>query len=91
MGLFDMIKNLHSGSRLYGFLNGPHGIFSNNYMEITKDYMDLFRNTGGFDMIRKCILQNGPLHFFECLAAIRLNLAVFELLPWSKMYLTLFV
>ena len=54
MGLFDMIKNLHPESRLFGFLNGPHGIFTNNYMEITLDYMNLFRNTGGFDMIRKC-------------------------------------
>lgn len=54
MGIFDMIKRLHPESRLFGFLNGPHGIFTNNYMEITSDYMELFRNTGGFDMIRKC-------------------------------------
>jgi 6-phosphofructokinase len=54
MGIFDMIKRLHPESRLFGFLNGPHGIFTNNYMEITPDYMELFRNTGGFDMIRKC-------------------------------------
>lgn len=52
MGLFDMIKKLHADSVLIGFLNGPHGIFSNNYMEITAEYMNLFRNTGGFDMIR---------------------------------------
>lgn len=52
MGLFDMIKSLHPESRLFGFLNGPHGIFTNNYMEITLEYMNLFRNTGGFDMIR---------------------------------------
>jgi hypothetical protein len=52
MGIFDMIKRLHPESRLFGFLNGPHGIFTNNYMEITPDYMELFRNTGGFDMIR---------------------------------------
>lgn len=53
MGLFDMIKKLHPDSVLIGFLNGPHGIYSNNFMEITKEYMGLFRNTGGFDMIRK--------------------------------------
>ena len=47
-------KSLHPESRLFGFLNGPHGIFTNNYMEITLEYMNLFRNTGGFDMIRKC-------------------------------------
>ena len=53
MGLFDMIKKLHPESRLFGFLAGPHGVFSNNYMEITPEYMGLYRNTGGFDMIRK--------------------------------------
>jgi pyrophosphate--fructose-6-phosphate 1-phosphotransferase len=53
MGLFDMIKKMHPDSELFGFLNGPHGIYSNNYMKITKEYMNLFRNTGGFDMISK--------------------------------------
>lgn len=37
---------------MYGFLAGPHGIFSNKYMEISPSYMDKFRNMGGFDMIR---------------------------------------
>lgn len=53
MGLFDMIKKLNPESRLFGFLAGPHGVYTNNYMEITADYMGLYRNTGGFDMIRK--------------------------------------
>lgn len=53
MGLFDMIKKLHPESKLFGFLAGPHGVYSNNYMEITPEYMHLYRNTGGFDMIRK--------------------------------------
>ena len=52
MGLFDMIKKLHPESKLYGFLAGPHGVYTNNYMEITPEYMHLYRNTGGFDMIR---------------------------------------
>lgn len=55
MGLYDMIKKLHPESRLFGFLAGPHGVYSNNYMEITAEYMHLYRNTGGFDMIRKYI------------------------------------
>ena len=53
MGLFDMVKSLHPDSKLFGFLAGPHGIFTNNYMEIEADYMKLYRNMGGFDMIRK--------------------------------------
>ena len=54
MGLFDMVRKLHPESKLYGFLAGPHGVFSNNYQEITPEFMALYRNTGGFDMIRKC-------------------------------------
>ena len=52
MGLFDMAKKLHPESKVYGFLGGPHGVFSNKYMEITHEYMNLYRNMGGFDMIR---------------------------------------
>ena len=48
-----MIKKLHPESVLFGFLAGPHGVYTNNYMEITAEYMQLYRNTGGFDMIRK--------------------------------------
>jgi len=33
-------------------LAGPHGVYTGNYMEITGEYMDLYRNMGGFDMIR---------------------------------------
>jgi len=52
MGLFDMARQIHPESKLYGFLAGPHGVYTGNYMEITSEYMDLYRNMGGFDMIR---------------------------------------
>ena len=52
MGLFDMAKKLNPDSQLFGFLAGPHGVFTGNYMEITPEYMNLYRNMGGFDMIR---------------------------------------
>lgn len=50
-GLYDMVKRIHPDSKLYGFLKGPRGIFTGNFMEIEKDYMDMYRNMGGFDMI----------------------------------------
>eukprot|EP01053_Blabericola_migrator_P005488 Blabericola_migrator_1__5487@NODE_27_length_20109_cov_273_259006_g24_i0_p3_GENE_NODE_27_length_20109_cov_273_259006_g24_i0NODE_27_length_20109_cov_273_259006_g24_i0_p3_ORF_typecomplete_len1196_score265_43PFK/PF00365_20/2_4e79PFK/PF00365_20/6_6e58RSS_P20/PF11757_8/1_1e03RSS_P20/PF11757_8/22RSS_P20/PF11757_8/24_NODE_27_length_20109_cov_273_259006_g24_i046108197 len=50
-GIYDYIKQCNSQSQLIGFLNGPHGIFSHNYREITDDYMNIYRNMGGFDMI----------------------------------------
>ena len=50
-GLFDAVKKLNPGNKLYGFLMGPGGLVDHNYIEITADYVDNYRNTGGFDMI----------------------------------------
>ena len=50
-GLFDGIKKVHRESRLYGFLMGPGGFVDHQYMELTADIIDEFRNTGGFDII----------------------------------------
>jgi len=50
-GLFDFIKKHHVESKLFGFLDGPHGIFTGRYIEIDADRMDVYRNTGGFDLL----------------------------------------
>lgn len=50
-GLFDQIKKLNPENRLYGFILGPGGLVDHNYMELTADIIDQYRNTGGFDMI----------------------------------------
>ncbi|MBR5929262.1 MAG: diphosphate--fructose-6-phosphate 1-phosphotransferase [Prevotella sp.] len=50
-GLFDTIKKLNPENRLFGFILGPGGLVDHQYMEITKDFIDDYRNTGGFDMI----------------------------------------
>lgn len=50
-GLFDGIKKIHRDSKLYGFLMGPGGLVDHKYMELTADYIDEYRNTGGFDII----------------------------------------
>ncbi|MCL1942018.1 MAG: diphosphate--fructose-6-phosphate 1-phosphotransferase [Candidatus Azobacteroides sp.] len=50
-GLFDGIKRLNKGSRLFGFLLGPGGLIEHNYMELTAEIIDEYRNTGGFDII----------------------------------------
>lgn len=50
-GIFDGIKRLNPENRLYGFLMGPGGLVDHNYMELTNDIIDNYRNTGGFDMI----------------------------------------
>lgn len=50
-GLFDGIKSLNKDSRLYGFILGPGGLVDHNYVELTGDIIDEYRNTGGFDII----------------------------------------
>ena len=50
-GLFDELKKLNPNNRLYGFLMGPGGLVDHNYIEITADFVQQYRNTGGFDMI----------------------------------------
>ena len=50
-GLFDTIKKLNPENRLFGFILGPGGLVDHNYMEITADFIEDYRNTGGFDMI----------------------------------------
>ena len=50
-GLFDGLKSLNDDCRLFGFLKGPDGLVKGEYMELTSDIIDAYRNTGGFDMI----------------------------------------
>ncbi len=50
-GLFDEIKKLNPENRLYGFLMGPGGLVDHDYIEITAENLQAYRNTGGFDMI----------------------------------------
>ena len=50
-GIFDGIKAVHPESRVFGFLLGPGGLVDHKYTELTKDIIDEYRNTGGFDII----------------------------------------
>ncbi len=50
-GIFDGIKDLNPASRLFGFILGPAGLIEHNYMELTAEIIDEYRNTGGFDII----------------------------------------
>ena len=50
-GIYDGVKQWHQDSTMVGFLDGPHGVMNGNYVEITDEIMDGFRNTGGFDML----------------------------------------
>ena len=50
-GLYDALKQANSSNKLYGFLGGPSGIIDGKYVEFTDEFIDRYRNTGGFDII----------------------------------------
>ena len=50
-GLYDGVKTLNPNSKLYGFLMGPGGLVDHKYVEFTDEFIDEYRNTGGFDII----------------------------------------
>ena len=50
-GLYDGVKSLNKDSKLYGFLMGPGGLVDHKYVEFTDEFIDEYRNTGGFDII----------------------------------------
>ncbi len=50
-GLYDALKNANPESKLYGFLGGPSGIIDGKYVEFDDEFINAYRNTGGFDII----------------------------------------
>ncbi len=50
-GIYDAIKQQNPDNKIYGFVMGPGGLVDHNYIELTDEYVDDYRNTGGFDMI----------------------------------------
>lgn len=50
-GLYDALKSANSENKLYGFLGGPAGIIDGKYVEFNDEFINEYRNTGGFDII----------------------------------------
>ncbi len=50
-GLYDALKQANKENKLYGFLGGPSGIIEGKYIEFTDEFINKYRNTGGFDII----------------------------------------
>ena len=50
-GLYDALKATNSENELFGFKNGPSGLLDDDYLVFDDEYIDQFRNTGGFDII----------------------------------------
>lgn len=50
-GLYDALKATNPENELYGFKNGPSGLIEDDYLIFDDEYIDEYRNTGGFDII----------------------------------------
>ena len=50
-GLYDALKATNKDNVLLGFKGGPSGLLEDKYIEMTDEYIDQYRNTGGFDII----------------------------------------
>ena len=50
-GLYDALKATNPENVLYGFKNGPSGLIEDDYLIFDDEYINAYRNTGGFDII----------------------------------------
>ena len=50
-GLYDALKEANKENVLIGFKGGAQGILDNDYIQIDDELMNMYRNTGGFDML----------------------------------------
>ena len=50
-GLYDALKATNPENVLYGFKGGPDGLLKNDYVVFDDEFINAYRNTGGFDII----------------------------------------
>lgn len=50
-GLYDALKATNRDNILYGFKNGPSGLIDDDFLIFDDEYINEYRNTGGFDII----------------------------------------
>ena len=50
-GLYDALKATNKDNVLYGFKGGPSGLLEDDYLIFDDAYINMYRNTGGFDII----------------------------------------
>ena len=50
-GLYDALKATDKSNVLLGFKGGPSGLIDDDFVEFDDAFIDVYRNTGGFDII----------------------------------------
>ncbi|KJP90179.1 diphosphate-fructose-6-phosphate 1-phosphotransferase [Plasmodium fragile] len=59
-GMLDSLKKKNKKNTLYGFINGFEGVKNYSFMELKNEYISMFRNSGGLDM-----LKSSSFHFLS--------------------------
>ena len=52
-GLYDALKATNADNVLYGFKKGPSGLIEDDYLIFDDEYINQYRNTGGFSSKRQ--------------------------------------
>ena len=69
-GLYDALKKADKDNELIGFLGGPSGLTDDKFIVFTDEYINEFRNTGGFDIIGSGRTKLETTEQFEKVAAV---------------------
>ena len=69
-GLYDALKKADKNNELIGFLGGPSGLTDDKFIVFTDEYINEFRNTGGFDIIGSGRTKLETTEQFEKAAAV---------------------
>ncbi|GAB66561.1 ATP-dependent phosphofructokinase [Plasmodium cynomolgi strain B] len=76
-GMLDSLKKKNKKNSLFGFLQGFEGVKNYSFMELKNEYISMFRNSGGFDMLKSSsfdfLSENGKKKCFKICR--QLNLA----------------
>ncbi|MBR1938150.1 MAG: diphosphate--fructose-6-phosphate 1-phosphotransferase [Spirochaetales bacterium] len=69
-GLYDALKKSNKDNVLLGFKGGPSGLIDDDYVEFTDDFINAYRNTGGFDIIGSGRTKLETVEQFEKVALV---------------------
>ena len=62
-GLYDALKATNPENVLLGFKGGPSGLLDDSFIEFEDDYINQYRNTGGFSKISLTRFSFNPRSF----------------------------
>lgn len=61
--VYDGVKEISSGGKVYGFIGGTDGLRANQHLELTSDILRSFRNQGGYHLLGRTKDKISSSHF----------------------------